>query len=277
MPDTDLPTLWGLDPIQLLTRYWASLGVQVVRQGEPSQIVSHAEVYLLTDPRSLVLFRLSRVMDVLNWIKPLVVFVRLHDQRERTTRHEAMTDADGRFIRFERSSDSAESAGHSRVVLTPDIEVARLWQSAPDPVTGWRRLRRFTPRHDRMTLSLPGSVFSRSRRDEIALLGRALVKTWKRPDAVVARAVRSGEAAWADRTGGVDSHARVIGPVWIGAGRKVEAGSTVIGPRILWDDPSARPPSEAIQWLLIEPSGPDPQRESIWKSAQRVLRNMTRS
>ncbi|HUB25372.1 MAG TPA: hypothetical protein VL992_08070 [Tepidisphaeraceae bacterium] len=273
----ELPTVWGLDPIQLLTRYWASLGVQVVRQGEPSQIVSHAEVYLLTDPRSLVLFKLSRVMEVLNWIKPLVVFVRLHDERERSSRHEALTTEDGRFVRFARRADSAETAGLSRVVLTPEIEVARLWQSAPDPVTGWRRLRRFTPRHDRMTLSLPGSVFSRWRRDEIALLGRQLVKTWKRPDAVVARAVRAGDAAWADRTGGVDSEARVIGPVWIGAGRKVDAGATLIGPRILWDEPAARPPTEAIQWLLIEPIAPQAPRQSIWKSAQRVLRNMTRS
>ena len=52
-------TIWGLDPIQLHTRYWAAHGVQVVRQGEPSQIVKHAELFLLTDPRSLVIFKLA--------------------------------------------------------------------------------------------------------------------------------------------------------------------------------------------------------------------------
>src|SRR5690349_7933011 len=66
-------TIWGLDPLQLHTRYWAAHGVQVVRQGEPSQIVSHAELYLLTDPRSLVLFRLAPLMEVLNWIQPAVL------------------------------------------------------------------------------------------------------------------------------------------------------------------------------------------------------------
>src|SRR5690242_2682348 len=75
-------TIWGLDPVQLHSRYWASHGVQVVRQGEPSEIVKHAELYLLTDPGSLTLFKLGTLMDVLNWVKPTVLFVRLHDARE---------------------------------------------------------------------------------------------------------------------------------------------------------------------------------------------------
>jgi len=39
------PTIWGLNPIQLHDRYWASRGVQVVRQGEPSDIVNGAELF----------------------------------------------------------------------------------------------------------------------------------------------------------------------------------------------------------------------------------------
>ena len=37
------PTVWGLTPSQVHDRFWASRGVQVVRQGEPSEIVSYAE------------------------------------------------------------------------------------------------------------------------------------------------------------------------------------------------------------------------------------------
>src|SRR5215208_2609670 len=85
-------TIWGLDPLQLHTRFWAAHGVQVVRQGEPSQIVSHAELFLLTDPRSLVIFKLAPVMDVLNWIEPTVLFIRLHDTRERGYREKVVTD-----------------------------------------------------------------------------------------------------------------------------------------------------------------------------------------
>ncbi|MDB5171901.1 MAG: putative glycosyltransferase, partial [Phycisphaerales bacterium] len=51
-----LRTVWGLDPLQLHNRYWAAHGVQVVAQGEPSEIVKHAELYLLVGPGSLALF-----------------------------------------------------------------------------------------------------------------------------------------------------------------------------------------------------------------------------
>src|ERR671927_384067 len=63
-------TIWGLDPVQLHPRYWASHGVQVVRQGEPSEIVRHAELFLLTDPTTLTLFKLAPLMDTLNWVNP---------------------------------------------------------------------------------------------------------------------------------------------------------------------------------------------------------------
>src|SRR6266576_3559393 len=51
-------TIWGLDPVQLHTRYWASHGVQVVRQGEPSEIVSYFELFPPTENDALTLFRL---------------------------------------------------------------------------------------------------------------------------------------------------------------------------------------------------------------------------
>src|SRR2546430_6546412 len=71
-------TIWGLDPFQLYTRFWAAHGVQVVRQGEPSPIVRHAELFLLTEPRKLVLFKLkSDVMEALNWVNPQVMFLRI--------------------------------------------------------------------------------------------------------------------------------------------------------------------------------------------------------
>src|SRR5271170_4585169 len=118
-------TVWGLEPLELHNHYWASLGVQVVRQGEPIQIVSDAELYLLTDPRSLVRFNIADVIEALNWIKPNVLFVRLHDNRERGYREKALTDPQGRFIRFQRLYDAGDDLRLARVVITPDREVAR--------------------------------------------------------------------------------------------------------------------------------------------------------
>jgi lipopolysaccharide/colanic/teichoic acid biosynthesis glycosyltransferase len=247
---TDVRTIWGLDPQQLHNRYWAAHGVQVVRQGEPSQIIPHAELYLLTDPRSLCIFPLSRVIDILNWIEPDVLFVRIHDLRERGYREYLLTDESDRFVRFQRVYDRADRL--ARVVLTPDREVARLWQMASDPLSGWRRLRRFTPRIERVTVSVDGLVYDRTSDRELAAFVHDLVRDWKRPDATIDRA-RKHNGTWIDPTAGVDPSARIIGPVWIGAGRKIERDTTVIGPAVVWDAPEARPESQAIEWLAIEP------------------------
>lgn len=250
-----LRTVWGLDPLQLHTRYWAAHGVQVVRQGEPSQIVRHAELFLLTDPRSLCLFKLAPIMDSLNWIEPSVLFIRVHDTRERGYRERVVTDAADRFVRFQRLYDTADRL--ARVVITPYREIAQLWQSAPDPLTGWRRLRRFTPKVERVTLSVDGRVYDRTTDREVAQFVQDLVREWKRPDATIERAVRGpGEACWRDPSAQLAGDVQLIGPVWVGAGRTLPTGTTVIGPAVMWDDDDARPAIDEIEWQSIEPTAP---------------------
>lgn len=253
-------TIWGLDSLQLHTYYWAAHGVQVVQQGEPSQIVKHAELFLLIDPRTLAVFSLAPVMDTLNWVNPTVLFVRLHDTRERGYRERVITDASGKFIRFQRLYDAAEDYRLARVVLTPDREIARLWQTAPDPLSGWRRLRRFIPRIDRATISVEGHIYDRAAERDMTSFLRDLVQVWRRPDATVARAQRAqrtgraGAEVFRDPDARIDVNAKFIGPVWVGAGRHVDGGTTVIGPAIIWDDPRQRPAPDGIQWLEIEPA-----------------------
>jgi lipopolysaccharide/colanic/teichoic acid biosynthesis glycosyltransferase len=266
-------TLWGLDPFQLYTRFWAAHGVQVVRQGEPSPIVKHAELFLLTEPRTLVLFKLrSVVMDALNWVKPQVLFLRLHDTREHGYREQVVADESDRFMRFQRLYDTSQHL--ARVVLTPEREVAQLWQSAPSPLTGWRRLRRFTPRIDRMTLSVDGAAFAQDNDRELAWFFQELLPSWLHPDATIPRAHRGPGGIWKDPTSSVGPGSKFIGPVWIGAGRHITAERTpVIGPAILWDDPRQKPATEAIQWLDIQPTQAplDPTPKST-TTAERVLK-----
>ena len=167
-------TIWGLDPVQLHTRYWAAHGVQVVRHGAPSEIVRHAELFLLTEPEALTLFKLGPLMDVLNWVKPQVLFVRLHDSRQRGYREHVVTDDSGKGLRFQRVYDAASRM--TRVALTPDREIAQLWQSAPSPRAGWRRLRMFVDRSDRATRSTAGNVYERCAEREVAWFVHDLVQ-----------------------------------------------------------------------------------------------------
>ena len=258
-----LRTVWGLDPVQLHARYWAAYGVQVVRVGEPSEVVRHAELYLLVDPRSLPMFRLSELMETLNWVEPTVLVLRLRDTRERGYREHVVTEADGRFVRFRREYESSDER-LARAALTPDREIAKLWQQAGDPLAGWRRIRRFVPRDERATAKLHARVYDRTDDAEIAQMLHDLVRDWRRPEATIPRAKavllpdggRSG--AWRDPT--ADSGgANLIGPVWIGAGRRLGDEDTVVGPAVMWDEPIHRPAGQEIQdieWLSIDPGEP---------------------
>lgn len=256
-------TVFGLDPLQLHARYWAAHGVQVVRQGEPSQIIRQAELFLLTDPRSLPLFKLTKVIESLNWVRPLVVFVRLHDTRHSGYREQVVTGEDDRFSRFERIYESPGRL--ARVVLTPDREIAQLWQRVANPQLGWRRLRRFIDRTDRLTLSVDGHVYDRTSDREVALFLYDLIRDWKRPDSTIGRAKRLGTQVWHDQAAAIDPTSRLIGPVWVGAGRTVPPKQTIVGPAVLWDDPATRPQTEPLQWLMIEPTEPatDPSPRPI--------------
>jgi lipopolysaccharide/colanic/teichoic acid biosynthesis glycosyltransferase len=161
-----------------------------------------------------------------------------------------------RFVKFQRLYDASNRL--TRVALTPDREIAKLWQSARDPLSGWRRLRRFIPRHDRSTRSTEGTIYDRSSPREVSYFVQDLVQIWKRPDATVLRAKRFGDAVWQDPQAKIEPGAKFIGPVWVGAGRTVDAAKTVIGPAVVWDDAACRPETEAIEWLTIEPTTPPP-------------------
>lgn len=269
-------TIWGLDPIQLHSHYWASLGIQVVRQGEPSQIVPHAELYLLTDPRTIPMFRLKQVLGALEWIEPHLVTIRLHDTRERTYRERAISDGADRFLKFERVYDA--SGRLTRVMLTPERELAELWMAAPDPIIGFRRLKRFVPKHDRMTVSIDGKTFDRTSDLEIAAFLNELVREWKRPDATITRARHlDNNGVWIDPEAKIGTGARVLGSVWIGAGRAVAPDEVVVGPTVMWDEPEARPQTPQIDWMMIEPTEPpkdinvQPAATSLYLVAKRGL------
>lgn len=248
-----MPTVWGLNPIQLHDRYWAARGVQVVRQGEPSEIVDNAELFLLTDSRTLAIFKLMRIVDVFSWLKPDVLYVRLRDGREHGYQERAITGDEDRFIRFERIYRAAD-ARLVRVACTSEPRIARLWQRCPSVPAAWRAIRQeVTPSH-RSVISVNASVYDRGDEGEVMQFVRDLMQGWPSPDATIARARQLGPRVWADRDVTLDRSTKILGQLWVGAGRQPPLGATLVGPCVLWDDPAARPPVESLSWEDIEPS-----------------------
>lgn len=247
------PTLWGLSIVQLYDRFWAARGVQVVRCGEASEVVDGAEMFLLTDPDRLMVFRLRGLINKMAWIDPQVVFVRFHDSREHGYREVANADENGRFLGFSRNY-GGDGSVRSRVALTIDRGVAEAWQRAASSRDGWRMLRERVPRHRRSVQSTSASVYDRRTPEETVSLVRFLTEYWPTPTSTVDRVRRLQDGVFIDETARIAPGVTFVGPAWIGAGRSVAGPETVVGPVALWDDPTARPRVEHVRWDAIEPS-----------------------
>ncbi len=247
------PTVWGLTPVELHDRFWAARGVQVVRPGEESQIVEDAELFLLMAPRLLTIFRLRPLVDQLSWVSPDVLWVRIHHSRERPYRETALTDKQGRFIRFERLYGGAD-ARLARVALTPNRKIAHLWQSAADMQSGWRLLRQSVPTARRGATSMEGRTYDRDSEHEVMQFVRRLIQTWTRPDATIDRVRKLSAGVWGDVDCQVASDTEYVGHAWVGAGRSLTDGTSVVGPAVLWDDAVDRPKVQTVRWEELEPT-----------------------
>lgn len=228
-------------------------GVQVVRLGEPCELISHAELYLLTDPHCLAIFRMAKLIDTLAWLKPEVVFIRLHTTHDAGYHERVITDDEDRFVRFERVYSTADWR-LGRVALTPSRQLAQRWQELTDSRAGWKMLRRSVDIQKRSTSSLDGHVFDRHSPTSVNDFVRSLVRIWQRPDSTIARARRHTDDVWRDSDLHGRTKTRFVGPIWVGAGRDLRDVDSVVGPAVLWDEPASRPTVEAIEWQHIEPS-----------------------
>lgn len=245
-------TVWGMSAMEIHARFWASRGVQVVCPGRASEIVKHAELFLLTDPRTLAIFRVAPLLDTMEWLRPTVLNVRLRDPRERGYREEVVTDTHGRFVRFHRHYKGADHRV-ARVVVTSDAEVARLWQNARDIHDARAAIREGVERAHRAASTLKARVYNAVEPGEVERFMHDIVRDWRRPDASIARVKKGGERAWIDPSATIARGANIVGPLWIGAGRTLPEGAVAVGPSVMWDDPAARPARDEVRWMDLEP------------------------
>ncbi|MEQ9461877.1 MAG: sugar transferase [Phycisphaeraceae bacterium] len=247
-----MPTVWGLTPVELHDRFWASRGVQVVRCGEALDVVEAAELFLLTAPALLTIFRLRGLIEDLSWVKPRVVWVRISDTHQRGYRERVVSQGDGRLVGFERDYGGADTR-LARVALTPDRGLARSWQACTDSHEAWVMLRKNVASNRRLSHQIRGWTYDREKPAEVSTFVRDLIGTWRQPNATIERVKRIGREVWSDRDVTTGESVSFIGPAWIGAGRSIDPRQAVVGPTVLWDDPELRPDAEKIDWREIEP------------------------
>lgn len=249
---TVTPTVWGFTPTELHDRYWAARGVQVVRQGEPLELTDKAELYLLTDPRTLVLFRTRPLLELLSWARPDLLYIRIRNLRDLGYRESALTGEGGQFLGFRRNYGGSDTR-LARVAFTSDPGLARLWQLAADSRAGWRLLRSRTARTAREARTITAHSYDRSGAEEVAQFVRDIVQFWKYPASTIPDVRMIAPGVWAGPDAQVQPKVAFAGPVWIGAGRRLDHGLSVLGPSALWDEAASRPKPAQPIWDDLEP------------------------
>lgn len=248
-------TAWGLSPVDLHDHFWAARGVQVVRQGDHGPLQQDAEQFLLLDPCTMVVFRLRPLVDLLSWMKPRLLYLRVRNTRDRSYREIAVEDERGRFraIRREYGAVDARVASVARVALTKDRVLAEFWRTASDIHVAWRGLRRRTARAERLAATQDAHLYDSADADDLERFARFLVSFWPHPGSVIRNTRKVTPGVWALSDFKPDPSVRFVGPVWVGAGRSIEPGQTVLGPAILWDNPDLRPEAQSIPLEEVEP------------------------
>ncbi|MFK7883234.1 MAG: sugar transferase [Phycisphaerales bacterium] len=261
-----IPTIWGLTPSQLHARFWAARGVQVIPVGSYVEIKPQAELYLLTEVDRYVIMPIRRVLDLLCWLKPDLLFVRIAD-RSLSEYHEVVeARPDGQFLRFRREYGSAASS-LARVAFTTDPEIARDWSALQSGRNPWRAIRSLVPSDLRSSLREQGRIYSAGIDRDNARFARDLAESWSRPDATITQIGKVGRAGWAHTESVTPDASRVNGPVWIGAGRSLTDSPVAIGPAVMWDDQNADVDPEELAWGDIEAKAGVPTERRIEEAA----------
>jgi lipopolysaccharide/colanic/teichoic acid biosynthesis glycosyltransferase len=242
-----------MDAAQVHERFWASLGVQIVRTGEAARIDRTASLYFLLDPSLLVLLGAEAVLDRANWKNADLVYVRLHDERQRQFCERVVTDEDGQFVKFERHYEGGPLSKLARILVTTDPKIAAVWQMAPEPALAGKALQQIVPRKRRLVTSLRGRLYDVGPASEEEFVIDAM-GLWTDPQRTLQSARQLAPQVWGPRETSIDPSVRLVGSVWIGAGRHLEADAVVVGPVVLWDDPAARPEPEPLR--LLPPATP---------------------
>jgi lipopolysaccharide/colanic/teichoic acid biosynthesis glycosyltransferase len=242
-----------LDAVRLHDHYWASRGTFVARLGDPLPIPDAAELYLLTDSDSLAVFRLRGLLNTMSWVNPDVLFLRLRHQQDVGYRETVETDSDGSFRRVHRQY-GPQVPPITRCALTSSRQIAEYWRRCGVTGRPWRELRRHVADGRREFRRIAGHVYDNRSDVEVSRFVSHLIQCWRDPFRTLPFVRRHAPGVWAGRDLQIDAKTRMVGPIWIGAGRRVLPGGSIAGPAVLWDDPARRPMPSEVAWGSVAPS-----------------------
>jgi lipopolysaccharide/colanic/teichoic acid biosynthesis glycosyltransferase len=232
----ETPIVWGLEPKGVHDRFWAAHGFTIVRCGEGATVADERATCLLTPGEALILCEFpGRTLRDLKR-RPHTRLLDLIDRADDVYRERVESDADGRFIRVRRRYHAEpDHPPRYRAVLTRDPAVARAWADADDADAALRAVRCVIGpgglRNDRIVADLYDARSGDETQryvNELQRGGAAWIDAC--PDLR-----RIDERIIAHVSAEIDPDARLIAPLWIGAGVRLGADDIAIGPHVIED------------------------------------------
>ncbi len=157
----------------------------------------------------------------------------------------------------------------TRVGITRSALLAARWRGAAESAeAAWRELRLAAGLDGGGDASAPGMVFSTGDSADATRCAAQLLARWRDVAASCPGVRCLGPGVWVHEAAAIEPGARIVGPVWIGAGAFVAAGPPVVGPLIIADQtppppvppppppwPAALPP---VRCAWRPPAAPEP-------------------
>jgi lipopolysaccharide/colanic/teichoic acid biosynthesis glycosyltransferase len=223
---------------ELHDRLWASAGVAVVRRGcRSGAALKRGGTFLLVRRHELVALTVQRVKEWAWRNRDRLVFLRLSGGRESQFVERVLTGPSGEFHRFERDYRGGR-VDHGKCAVTTDLNLAARWQENRESAGAWRNLRQVVPADRCRVVSVAGRVFDAKSEEGVARFMHAAVVAWPCPERAVPELVKQGAGVWGEQNSVLSESAAVLGNVWLGRDREIGAGATIVGPGVLWDEPT---------------------------------------
>jgi len=245
--------VWGMDLREAHDRMWAARGVQVVRPGGSPVERRGPRVYLLLGPRDLTTLPMTRVMQRYRWLKPRALRLRIVETARDEYDERVLTDGEGRFLGVRRDY-RAGTVATLRAALTPEAGLAALWRDAPGAREGWRAIAKVAGRASVAVDATNGKIFRLGDPLDEQRAGETLLEKWSHPGSSLAGVYEFSPGVWLHETAQVERGARLVGPVWVGAGVRVGATDVLVGPAMVpdADDEAARTTVDSpVDWDAV--------------------------
>jgi len=209
------PTLWGRSPAELHHAFWRQCGLAVVTPGAAGAFAHNANIFLLTDTDTLVLFHPRQAIDRFCWLIPRLLCLRLH------------------------AKNLPAAYRLTRLGLTAELPLAEAWSRSQDTSALWRSWRREIPQMRRAVMSQPGRICRQPSMAELTAFMERLAVVWRNPEAQIDRAQKVNARVWKDAqtplAAPVPAHGAAT--IWMGAGQRAISPPDPGKAIILWDAP----------------------------------------